>query len=1232
MNPPEYFNRIQAEASKRWEQLDNEPELAGPWHQLFRQVQSPRHVLSELLQNADDVGATEATAEIKDGEFIFSHDGEDFDEVQFASLCRFGFSNKRTLHTIGFRGVGFKSTFSLGNEVRLYSETLSVAFQHKRFTEPYWSDPAHPTGGRTEIRVVIRDKGIQEELETNLREWWNSPASLLFFRNIRCLRIETQEIRWASNGCGPVEDSAWMSVSTAPGERYLVIRSSEERFPEDVLEEIKRERMAADDDETYPECRVEIVVGMDGRLFVVLPTGVKTNLPFACNAPFIQDPARMSIKDPALSPTNRWLLGRVGKLAARSMLCWIVDGSETVPARCEAYGLLPDVDREDSTIGGKCGAIAEESFENTIQSTRFLLSEGGTLEGAGQCLVPPIELLNVWSPSDVSRYFTDDGMAILSRHVAEDDQKKLVNWGLVKNLARSQVIERLRGHNIARPDSSWQLLILWEYVSRYSLSRDLRGLRIVPVRGQHSLASSGDVVRLGQNLNLTWHSLAFLTELLLILDREWIVYLDLKSQAAETGADTSLGKLTEAANRVLRDLQLATATSASRIIALASKELFSRESWAMKESITLAQIAAKLQTSVPDDFCFFNQESRILQAKQPILADLDGDLDLFVDSDWYDENILLDAYSASSETCTTTEWKQWVQSPASRLHSFVPLVETRTTVMGRGSVRETMASRGLQGDLYFHYKTSTFSVSDWDFDKDHWAYWESRSLEDDHFWSDLLSRILMQGDQFWASAIHYRVDQVATTGNTRPVTQEALVALWILKLRNLPCLIDATGRPRQPAELLLRTPDTEPLLGVEAFVKGDIDREGTRNLLLMLGVRDKPTGPEPLIERLQTLASNDIRLLPEVQKWCYSLDQLTDRCSTEELQKIRTAFATNKLILTNQDTWASRQEVFLSPNEEDLPDATLVHSSLRNLALWRKIGVGDRPTADLAIKWLQGLASGQSVTAGERRTLNQYLPLYPSRIWEECGHWLSLDGKWTPVDHLAYSLAMQALTPWNHLFPHVKGMTADLRSLNAETCQGDPFSSLERLSDVIEERFQESMFEPLDSEVHPWIVELGRGLQRVIVDDIGLQSRISDLAFRLAETRSLVAEGLESTPCIKGVPAGTSRTIEVLWHSQTIYVRTEFAAAIASSVTQELGRPFENQEVAEAIKLCYQRPPEFIVEYLEAHFNLAPRPTAEAESSVGTNWKEQSAEEESSCLRWRLWGWRSFERSTNSRG
>src|SRR5437867_6035703 len=154
MTLPPYFEPIRERAARRWNQLEADPDLAEPWHQLFKQVQSPRHVISELLQNADDAAATEASVRIEDKVFVFEHNGEDFKEEHFASLCRFGYSNKRALHTIGFRGIGFKSTFSLGSQVELETPTLSVAFNRRRFSEPVWVGNRSLRGGRTRVRVA----------------------------------------------------------------------------------------------------------------------------------------------------------------------------------------------------------------------------------------------------------------------------------------------------------------------------------------------------------------------------------------------------------------------------------------------------------------------------------------------------------------------------------------------------------------------------------------------------------------------------------------------------------------------------------------------------------------------------------------------------------------------------------------------------------------------------------------------------------------------------------------------------------------------------------------------------------------------------------------------------------------------------------------------------------------------------------------------------------------------
>ncbi|MBU6410476.1 MAG: ATP-binding protein, partial [Verrucomicrobia bacterium] len=257
MQPPNYFNEIQRRASARWDQLECDPELAGPWHQLFGQVtQSPRYVVSELLQNADDAGAKSASVRIEDNTFIFEHDGDDFDAEQFASLCRFGFSNKRTLHTIGFRGVGFKSTFSLGNAVEVQTPRLAVCFKKKRFTDPIWLSEAKPTRGTTIIRVRITDKNRASALRKNFQEWTKSPASLLFFNNLKELSIEEQVITRQPLGKGPAADSSWVKLIGADAQKVLVVHSEALPFPDEASEEIYAERGVSAEDLQLPPCRV----------------------------------------------------------------------------------------------------------------------------------------------------------------------------------------------------------------------------------------------------------------------------------------------------------------------------------------------------------------------------------------------------------------------------------------------------------------------------------------------------------------------------------------------------------------------------------------------------------------------------------------------------------------------------------------------------------------------------------------------------------------------------------------------------------------------------------------------------------------------------------------------------------------------------------------------------------------------------------------------------------------
>lgn len=1190
-SPPPYFEGIRAGASARWDQLEADPELAGPWHQLFKQVQSPRHILSELLQNADDAGASEANVSIDDGRFVFEHNGEDFIAAHFASICRFGYSNKRALHTIGFRGIGFKSTFSLGDRVELVTPTLAIEFDRSRFTQPHWMPEKSLTAGTTRVEVAISSDLRRQEVEKNLAEWLKSPVSLLFFRNIRKLRIGDESVHWQSLGPGPVGQSEWMALDEKAQDPFLLVRSSEEAFPEEALEEIRQERMlGVEDSGEFPPCRVEIVLGAKGRLYVVLPTGVETKLPFACNAPFIQDPARLKIKDPAISPTNRWLLERAGQLAAQAMERWIGDASIGLQDRAVAYGLLPDVDREASDLEGMCAAIAELAFDNAIKDKPILLTDEGQLVSSKAAIIMPPAVFEVWPAEQAMALLDEDGRPAFLRHVSAANRTKLKNWGFIEEFTKDDLLERLAEVHLPRPATWRHLLNLWAYiapeVTGYDCS-DPSALRIVPVQGQDVLYSAAEVVRLGEKKLLQsdddW---SFLSEHLIVLNQNWTRFL--ADQRREKAGDKDQRKdPAQAALDVLEEIGLNDTSDVNSVIELVAEAYFSSGQPKLADCVRLAQIAAKLNASPGAAFRYAAADRKLRGTNNTILFDEDGTLDGLLPKAVRETQLLHPDYSASFTSCSRDEWLRWVGSGRSGLQTFAPLVSKRISIYGRARIIAEAKARGQKGTLSYPYVTDSFEIEDWDYAADYWRYWEAEAVGDPSFWTKLSARIFAQRETYWSRASGARIVQIATTGSRRAVSWEALAAGWILKLREKPCLPDTRNTPHVPADLLRRTSETESFIDVEPFVQGILDREATRPLLDLLGVRKTPSGPEQLLKRLRALAGVQRAPVPEVEKWYRRLDGMLDACSTADAQSVRDAFQTEKLILAHDGSWVTASTVFLHADEEDVPGAAIIRASVGDLSLWRRVGVADRPSADVALKWLNSLESGSTLAPDEARRVRALIVKYPIRIWQECGHWMNLLGEWAPVSTLEFVFSLQGLIKWSHLHDWVKRKTADCQRLAADVMQTPPFAALPALSQFVEERFNQPSLLGGLHESRAWLTAFGRQLGRIELADAAETERVRNVAKAIEGTTWFTAPKLEVIPYLDGVPAGTARLTDILWHRGKLFVTPLSKAKLAKRVPEEIGKSLSS-DIQAALAYAFERSPEDIQAYLEENFSLGP--------------------------------------------
>ncbi len=1201
MNPPDYFEDIRREAKARWDSLEADPDNSSVWRLLFLQIQSPRHVLSELLQNADDAGASEVWVEIDEaGSLIFEHNGDDFTGSQFRAICRFGHSSKRSLFTIGFRGIGFKSTFSLGSPVMVQTPTLSVAFHEHRFTEPVWfSDGLSPTN-KTRISVKIAGQHRLEEIGKNLKDWIDSPLSLLFFRNIRSINIWGTTLRWQGVGKGPVDGSEWMAFEDNGSDRYLLVRSLPEPFPPKALEEIQKERMIpAGEEEAFPLCSVELVLGHEGGLFVVLPTGGDTGLPFSANAPFMLTPDRDHIKDPAISLVNRWLLERIGHIAASAMLGWL--GNEEMPAqdRVEAYEWFPS-DGKGDTQDQRNGAWTTAAFNLSIKGQPVLLIDTGGVVKAGEAVMLPPVALETWTPEVASKFLDAVGRPALCRHIGTKYRQKLTKGSLVSRVEDKDLLSKLSLSSPPRPQNWEGLMALWRFLhGQYFPVRPLYGfpplesLRVVPIEGSEFLDQAGGTVRLTSmqahcRSHQDWE---FLTSSLSVVDASWLRFVTEADRVAVEKAGRYGATPQEPAAKLLNSLNLDQPTGVSRLLDRAAHALLEDHNTTISAWVRLAHIAAALDAEAGEHFRFVTRDGGLRKTSYEILHDFDGGLEPFLPYDYVEEHLLHSTYSVFSETCKPGEWAQWIQSGKSRLVDLPAVREkcesfpTWQDFETRLSVLQSVERLGYPHTAGRRYPSQTYYFTDFDFAPELVHHWLSLP-EIDRVWSVIAKRLLC-GNR-WRGHDQVIGKQTTTSGgNPLIVGGIHCASAWLRRLLSIECLPDKHGIFHVPADLMRRTPETEALFDVEAFVDGAIDTEHNRDFLNALGVASKPRGANKLVGCLVSLKQAQSLPLAEIEKWYRRLDVFTANCSATDLSAIADAFAENLLMLSRDHTWHAPGEIFVEADEADAPGLPLVIEVVKDLRLWDRLKVASRPSADAVVSWLRKMPEGKVADAQTLGRVEAMLMRYPVRIWNETGHWMDLAGRWMPVGNLDHCMDSRQRIAWSNLHEWVKQRTADCRKLLPEVAGGVPFSTLRLLENAVTDRLLTNHSPEGHAVDLPWLGAFGEALARLTLDEDEKMAAVRETGRRLSKTTLRYSLSIQVTPYFEAKPAGTSRQQQMAWIGTTIFCAERKPARMARLLPEHLGRHLPTDSLREALSYCYDRRAGDVADYMEANFILS---------------------------------------------
>jgi hypothetical protein len=374
---------------------------------LLGQLYSERtHFIFELIQNAEDAGATELTFELFEDRLEVRHDGRPFTEADVRGVCGVGKSGKSgDLTKIGRFGIGFKSVYAYTRNPRVYSS--GEHFRIENYVRPFPADPLdEPAPGTLFVFPFDHDTlsapVAVAEISSALNEM--EPATLLFLRNIERVRIRGAGITGAA-----LERT---TVSRTGARRHVTLARGSGRGNEEWF--VWHRQL---EDLGHPALRVEIaflagtadggrrlVKRDDSPLVVFFPTQKETFLGFLIQGPYRTTPARDNV--PEHDPSNQALVRETAALLANVLTELRDDGLLTVnvlqalpldPARFQPGTMFrPLFDSVRTALatgelmpvaGGGYGAAGELKLARGAELHELLRPDQlGVLYGAGQPL------------------------------------------------------------------------------------------------------------------------------------------------------------------------------------------------------------------------------------------------------------------------------------------------------------------------------------------------------------------------------------------------------------------------------------------------------------------------------------------------------------------------------------------------------------------------------------------------------------------------------------------------------------------------------------------------------------------------------------------------------------------------------------------------------------------------------------------------------------------------------
>lgn len=343
---------------------------------LVDQYSDRTHFIFELIQNAEDAGATYVTFSLYPDRLVLCHNGKPFSEADIRGICGIrSTKDDPDSGKIGRFGIGFKSVYAYTKTPRIYSGKYS--FRICNLILPY-AENDESTGDDTVLVLPFDGTAKPEtsycEIKDALKKYLSPDVlfALCNVRNISC-KIYPDENEWSvGKDCTPVGDSVdkvLLTQKPSDSTKELLVFRTQDKQPILIGYEI----------ETDDNGNEQIVPTTQHYLYVFFQTAVETHQAFYIHVPFSTTPARDNIRH---NEVNQVLSKNLDALFADSINWLLEHGYVTLRFLNEVYP-LDNTCKEENLQG-----IYHKGCELLKSGIRLLPTDSGGYCSVSEALLP----------------------------------------------------------------------------------------------------------------------------------------------------------------------------------------------------------------------------------------------------------------------------------------------------------------------------------------------------------------------------------------------------------------------------------------------------------------------------------------------------------------------------------------------------------------------------------------------------------------------------------------------------------------------------------------------------------------------------------------------------------------------------------------------------------------------------------------------------------------------------